>query len=336
MLAQISDLKPEVMRVELDEIDSVKRPYDVSYGIDDGGCLPTLLSSIDNAGVINPVRLLFRGGGSYLLISGRRRVNCARTLGHTDIPALVFDRGTDGIDDRGAMTLALLDNIPLRHYSAVESSWIVNRLVIDFGVGEDDIIDKFFPLINLAPSRGLLTDLIAIWGLEGEIKEIAHRRDYPLKLLVRWLKFPTDDTMSIYSLVSGARFGSGAAVEVMNIVREITIRDEIPVEEILKIGEVDSILQNEAITPNEKVERIREALRRLRYPNLHRLEGEFARRVSALKITRGEYLTHPPYFEGDFLSFSLKFKDTDELKRMGESIVEMADEEDMEKLVGMV
>ncbi len=62
--------------------------------------------SIRNVGLLNPLVVRPGGEGTYLLVSGARRLKAAREIGMKQVPAVVI-----AMDDATASTYALVDNL---------------------------------------------------------------------------------------------------------------------------------------------------------------------------------------------------------------------------------
>ncbi len=323
---------PVFSTVKIEKIDTGVRDYDVTFDGVSKADLEALADSIERFGLLNPVRLVERGD-YYTIISGRKRVSAAKNAGVNEVPALVYD---DNIEDRCTMTMSLVDNFPERDYTAVEASWIISRLVRDLGIDEDEVIRDFFPLLNLPPSKKILEELLSISELTDEIKALAHNRRYPTKVLARWFDFGENDRRQIAKLISSAHFGTGAAVEVLNLLSDLTTRDDASVEAILENDEIKSIINDENLSQNEKGEKLRGTIRRLRYPMLDELERKFEKSVEDLKIPKSAKISHTPYFEGDTLEFKINFRDTKGLKEMGKFLIEASGSEEMNKLLEMI
>ena len=328
----MGDKSPLKSTIKIEKIDLDNRDYDFTFDEVLKEDIKNLADSIERFGILNPVRLV-DGGDFYIIISGRKRIIAAKYAGMDEVLTLVYD---SKIEKRHAMTMSLLDNFPHREYTAVEASWVINRIAEDFKVYEDDIIRDFFPLLHLPPSKKILKELLLISELSDEVKKVAHNRRYPIKVLTRWLDFGEDDRGKIAGLISGAHFGTGAATEILNLLSDLTTRDGTSVRVILENDEIKAIIDDENLSQNEKGERLREALRRLRYPMLSELEQNFKKYSDSLKMPGGAKITHPPYFEGDTLELKISFKDKKGLKYIGQFIVEASKTEEMDRLLEMI
>jgi ParB family transcriptional regulator, chromosome partitioning protein len=103
----------------------------------DPDALEELKASIRQAGLLQPVvvRPLAAGGG-YELIAGERRLRACQALGWERIPAVKRD-----VDDRTALTLALIENLQRDDLSPVDEARGYDRLIAEFSLAQQDVAD---------------------------------------------------------------------------------------------------------------------------------------------------------------------------------------------------
>src|SRR5207244_12090250 len=82
----------------------------------DPAALEELVSSIKQAGLLQPV-VVRRANGGYELIAGERRLRACQQLGWERIPAVQRDA-----DDRTLLTLALIENLQRDDLSPVDEA----------------------------------------------------------------------------------------------------------------------------------------------------------------------------------------------------------------------
>ncbi|MBN1572245.1 MAG: ParB N-terminal domain-containing protein [Deltaproteobacteria bacterium] len=322
-----------VVDVSIKKIDLGDRRYAVSFDPDSLDQMPALVDSIAAFGIVSPARLIKEEDGRCVPVSGWRRLFAAERLGLETVPALVYDRG---LSDADAMILALMDNFPAREYTAAEASTIVSRLINDFGLGEEEVLEEFFDLIHLPKSRNVLRDLLAINDLSREIKGLCHARRYPLKPIVSWCGFDEGDRGALLTLVSAAPFGSGVVTELLGSVTDIVKRDRITVDEILEDTAIKKVIADEGVPSGMRGERIRERIREIRYPIHSGLNRRFDDAVTRLGLPCGAGISHPPHFEADYLELKFRFKDSRDIKRLGEFLTSESESEEIKDLLEMV
>lgn len=140
----------QVSLVRLDEI--APGPYQPRTHFDPER-LAELAQAIKSQGIIEPLIVRFTGadGSSrqpYQLIAGERRLRAARLVGLERVPAMLRE-----LDDRGALEMALVENLAREELNPVEEGRAMKRLNLDFGQTHDDIaarIGKSRPYVSNA------------------------------------------------------------------------------------------------------------------------------------------------------------------------------------------
>src|SRR5205809_875418 len=101
----------------------------------DPAALEELVSSIKQAGLLQPV-VVRRANGGYELIAGERRLRACQQLGWERIPAVQRDA-----DDRTLLTLALIENLQRDDLSPVDEARGYERLIAEFKLAQQDVAD---------------------------------------------------------------------------------------------------------------------------------------------------------------------------------------------------
>jgi len=112
-------------------------PYQPRQDVDPAA-LEELKSSIRQVGLMQPVvvRPAPNGAVGYELIAGERRLRACQALGWERIPAVKRD-----VDDRTALTLALIENLQRDDLSPVDEARGYERLIAEFLLAQQDVAD---------------------------------------------------------------------------------------------------------------------------------------------------------------------------------------------------
>jgi len=105
----------------------------------DPGALEELVSSIKQAGLLQPIVVRRANGASpagYELIAGERRLRACQQLGWERIPAVQREA-----DDRTLLTLALIENLQRDDLSPVDEARGYERLIAEFKLAQQDVAD---------------------------------------------------------------------------------------------------------------------------------------------------------------------------------------------------
>jgi ParB family chromosome partitioning protein len=126
--------------------------------------LQELADSIREQGIIQPLIVRPRDGGSFELIAGERRWRAAQLLGLRDIPVLVRQA-----DDRAVLELALIENLQRENLNPMEEAQGYAELVARFALRQEDVAQK------VGKSRVAVANALRLLKLEPELQ--AHVRD---------------------------------------------------------------------------------------------------------------------------------------------------------------
>jgi ParB family chromosome partitioning protein len=120
--------------------------------------MQALAASLGERGVLQPVLVRPRPGGTYELVAGERRWRAAQIAGLETIPALVRDR-----EDAVALELALIENMAREDLSPVEEARACAALVEELGLTREEVGRR------VGRSRVAVSNLIRLLDLPEEV-----------------------------------------------------------------------------------------------------------------------------------------------------------------------
>ena len=130
----------------------------------DADALHALAGSLGEQGVLQPVLVRPRAGGTYELVAGERRWRAARLAGMERIPALVRER-----DDAAALEAALIENMAREDLNPVEEARACAALVEELGLTRKEIGRR------VGRSRVAVSNLVRLLELPDETIELLER-----------------------------------------------------------------------------------------------------------------------------------------------------------------
>jgi ParB family chromosome partitioning protein len=127
----------------------------------DEEALQALAGSLGERGVLQPVLVRAKPGGTYELVAGERRWRAAQIAGLEKIPALVRARG-----DAEALELALIENMAREDLSPIEEARACAALVEELGLTREDVG------LRVGRGRVAVSNLIRLLDLPDEVIEL--------------------------------------------------------------------------------------------------------------------------------------------------------------------
>jgi ParB family transcriptional regulator, chromosome partitioning protein len=126
----------------------------------DEDALNALAGSLGERGVLQPVLVRPRPGGTYELVAGERRWRAAQIAGLGEIPALVRPR-----DDAAALELALIENMAREDLNPIEAARACAALVEELGLTREEVGRR------VGRSRVAVSNLLRLLDLPDEVVE---------------------------------------------------------------------------------------------------------------------------------------------------------------------
>lgn len=123
----------------------------------DETALNELADSIREQGLMQPIIVRSIGHERYEIIAGERRYRAAGIAGLTEVPVLIKE-----VDDKNALSLALIENIQREDLNAIEEAQGLQRLIQEFNYTHEtcaqaigrsrSAVSNLLRLLNLAPA----------------------------------------------------------------------------------------------------------------------------------------------------------------------------------------
>jgi ParB family transcriptional regulator, chromosome partitioning protein len=123
----------------------------------DDEALQALADSVKERGVLQPVLVRPRPGGSYELVAGERRWRAARLAGLETLPALVQQR-----DNARSLEDALIENMAREDLNPIEAARAVAALVEELGLTREEVGRR------VGRSRVAVSNLLRLLDLPDE------------------------------------------------------------------------------------------------------------------------------------------------------------------------
>jgi ParB family chromosome partitioning protein len=130
----------------------------------DDEALAGLAESLKTRGVLQPILVRPRPGGTYELIAGERRWRAAQIAGLELIPALVRPR-----DDAESLEIALIENMTREDLNPVEEARGCAALVEELGLSREEVG------LRVGRSRVAVSNLLRLLDLPDEVLEQLER-----------------------------------------------------------------------------------------------------------------------------------------------------------------
>lgn len=157
VLSSAASLEIELSLIELS-------PYQPRTNFDEEN-LKSLIESIKEQGVIQPILVRKSNKNKYELIAGERRLRAVKTLGHEKIPAIVKT-----INDESAAVYALLENVQRENLNPIEEALGLEKLIRQFKFTQENLAKK------TGKSRSHIANLIRLLSLDRYVIDLLSKK----------------------------------------------------------------------------------------------------------------------------------------------------------------
>jgi ParB family transcriptional regulator, chromosome partitioning protein len=153
-----SEATPELRRLPVDLV--APNPRQPRQTFDEESLL-ALAESVRERGILQPVLVRPRAGGSYELIAGERRWRAAQLAGLDSLPAVVAPH-----EDRESLELALIENMAREDLNPIEAARACSLLVDELALTREEVGRR------VGRSRVAVSNLMRLLDLPDEVLDL--------------------------------------------------------------------------------------------------------------------------------------------------------------------
>jgi hypothetical protein len=171
---------------------------------------------------------------------------------------------------------------------------------------------------------------------EAKIREYAKTKGFHPQTVARWLNLAPADSAALYRLAFGLKIGENHLRDIMGWLEEIALRDQSPIERLLADRTITEIETDPRLGRADKLKRIKEQVRRWRFPRLAETEDAIYARIQELKLSPEIRLTLPPGLEGGRVQVEFAASSQDELQRLVAKLAEAKEKDAVREIFDLL
>ncbi|MFH1942554.1 MAG: ParB N-terminal domain-containing protein [bacterium] len=236
---------------------------DFFFRFNAGGEMDSLKRSVAESGIRTPLHVLKNEGG-HRLLSGFGRLEAAKALGLKSIPASVCPESSNV---KELFKEILLEHLTCRTLGLVEKAHIL-RILDGIGSSWESVKDRFLPVIDVPANPEIVEELKGVLRFSPSAQRYIGIYNLSLRQTRMFRELSSAQQDCVVALALKLQIRSVELSEIVTMAREISLRDEIPIEEVFTHPEIVGTLENGEFARNEKLLRLKEHLRKKRHPRL--------------------------------------------------------------------
>ncbi len=194
-----------------------------------------LIVSIKNLGLLNLPLLLEKETG-YTIISGFRRIDACRRLNWLELRAKVLDSDTDRFN---CVKYAIMDNAFQRPLNIIEKSKCFMMLS---GFYKDiDSLAEALPVLGLSEHPSMIKKIQTVYDISESLQNSILSNTITLSMALELAELAMDDAEGLITLFNALKLSLNKQREILTQVKEIAIREDIPVTQVLDAPQLNNI-----------------------------------------------------------------------------------------------
>jgi len=167
---------------------------------------------------------------------------------------------------------------------------------------------------------------------EKEIRDYSKAKGFHPQTLERWLSWQPDDAGALARLAIALKISENHLRDLMDWLEEISLRDRQSIHAILTSKAIDDSATDPRLGRADRLKRIKEQLRRLRFPRLAETEDAIRGKIHDLKLHPEIRVTVPAGLEGGQVRIEFAAASHAELKQLATKLTEVADKDSMPEI----
>lgn len=287
---------------------------DDSFRITFAPRLDSLKRSIKAVGLIQPINVRHTPEGTYQIVTGYKRVLVMQELERQTIPAIVHEPAD--LSPTQAFLWNLHDNAITRPLNVIEKGVALSKLSQFYSMSEEDLVKQFLPLLDEEPSYKILHQLLSLVTLTEPLKNHVVMSDVALSSASRMAEFTPSTQQALLPVLAHIRPSANKLNELLALIREISARDGVTVEEVLARYQLLQVVADPNTAPTDKVRALRQTLRGLKLPQLSERQKQLASLINDLDLPESARLVADPYFESQKMKLEYQFSEPEELTHL--------------------
>ena len=167
---------------------------------------------------------------------------------------------------------------------------------------------------------------------EAEIREYAKAKGFHPQTIARWISWNPADSFALERLVFALKVSENHLRDLLDWLEELALRDQIAIHKILASKTIDDIATDPRLGRADRLKKIKEQIRRLRYPRLAETEDALRGKIQELKLHPGIRISVSPGLEGGQIRVEFTADNHDELRRLANKLTDAADHQLMPEI----
>jgi len=164
------------------------------------------------------------------------------------------------------------------------------------------------------------------------IQEYALSKGFHPQVKERWLSWTPTDGAALLELALALKAGENHLRDLMDWLEEIELRDGVAISELLQSKTIADIRTDPRLGRADRLKRIKDQVRRIRFPRLSQIEDSIQANIRRLKLQPAVKLSVPAGLEGGDLRIEFVARSPAEFKSIVADLGAVAESENLAEI----
>jgi hypothetical protein len=277
-----------IEKIDLAAIDLADERFRISEMLESHA----LEQSLAEIGQLNPVIL---GGGKALYpVTGFRRLRALHRIGSRHVLVRQLPEALEPVE---AFRIAIWENLAHRQLAPLEQARTLHILKHVCGVPHDELVQRYLPLLELAPHKNVLRSFLGLHSLVPSLRALFSQTRLTPASAEHLSTLPADQQERLAPLLDRIRLSASLQRQVFDIADELAFQRGCTAADVLCQPEITAIAHDARLSAFERGERVRQLLHQWRNPRLSRAVENFLSEKKKLGLPGIVRLSPEPFFE---------------------------------------
>jgi ParB-like chromosome segregation protein Spo0J len=296
----------KVTSVPLNRIDTADATYHITTRTD----VDDLLASIRNVGLLN-LPILMANGGSFIVVSGFRRIAACGRLDTSEIRARVLESDLNPLE---CLRIAIADNAFQRPLDLLETSRALHRLSLHFQSVRR--LAESTASLGLPSNPSVIKKIRDLCLLPESLQSAIMDDAISLSMAMELKDLPLACAEAFAQLFVELKLSLNKQREIVTLVKDIARREGISEQTLLEERQLEDVVLNRDRDRGLRTREIRKYLRQRRYPQIIKAETQFENQRKQLNLGNDIKLISPKNFEGTTYAINMTFSSIAQLESL--------------------
>ncbi len=280
-----------------------------------------LADSIRSVGLVNLPLLEEKEPNRFRIVCGFKRLLACRRIGMETVQCRVVSSDCSPMT---CLSIAIADNTMGPNPPGIlDQARAVEKIRSLCAPGDD--LSLIAGRLGLHVDPSLVEKYHRLCSLPAYLQKLVEDDGVSMAMAIELGAMEDRDAIALSGLFEVLRPTASHQKELLSALKAISVMHDTDMTAILESPDLSDIIENDAFDRKQKIQRLRQAVRKLRYPFISRFESHFKQQIQRMALPKGMALIAPRDFESPSYTFTIEFSNAIELRHHAKTLASLSE-----------